>query len=66
MFIVFEISFQDASFEIVNVVTNCIKMQWQRKKLFLSDRVCVIIKSVSEVSAYFPDILCFWAFFATN
>ena len=52
MFSIFEIGLQDANLEIVNVVTICIEMQWQMKRLFLSDRVCVIIKSVSEISAY--------------
>ena len=37
-------------------------MQWQRKKLFLSDRVCETTKSVYEISACFSNILCFWAF----
>ena len=61
-FSIFVISLQDANFEISNVVTICIEMQWQRKKLFLSGRVCVIIKSVSEISACFANILCFWSF----
>ena len=39
VFSIFEIALQDANIEIVNVVTICIEMQWQRKKLFLSDRV---------------------------
>ena len=56
MFSIFEIAFQDANFEIFDVVAICIEMQWQRKKLFPSDRVCVIIKSVSEVSARFTNV----------
>ena len=39
VFSVFEIALQDANIDIVNVVTICIEMQWQRKKLFLSDSV---------------------------
>ena len=66
MFSIFEIALQNANFEIVNVVTICIEMQWQWKKLFLSDRVFVIIKSVSEISACLSNILCFWAFLAVN
>ena len=50
---IFEIALQKANFEIVNVVIICIEMQCQRKKLFLSDRVRVNIKSVSEISACF-------------
>ena len=53
MFSIFEIALQNANFKIVNVVIICIEMQWQRKKLFLSDRACVISKSVSEISAIF-------------
>ena len=53
MFSIFEIALQNANFKIVNVVIICIEMQWQRKKLFLSYRVCVIIKSVSEITASF-------------
>ena len=30
MFSVFEITFQDANIEIVNVVVICIEVQWQR------------------------------------
>ena len=37
---IFEIALQNANFEIVNVVIICIELQWQRKKLFLSDSVC--------------------------
>ena len=66
MFSIFEIDLQNANFEIVNVVIISIEMQWQRKKLFLSDRVCVIIKYVSEMSACFSDILCFRAFLTMN
>ena len=66
MFSIFEIALLDANVEIVNFVTFCIEMQWQRKKLFLSDKVCVIIKYVSEISASFSNILCFWAFLAMN
>ena len=40
MFSIFEIALQNANFEIVNVVIICIEMQWQRKKLFMSDSVC--------------------------
>ena len=50
---VFEITLQNANIEIVNAVTIFIEMQWQRTKLFLSDRGCVIIKSVFEISACF-------------
>ena len=46
---IFEIALQNANFEIVNV-SICIEMQWLRKNNFLSDRVCVIIKSLSEIS----------------
>ena len=42
MLSVFEIAFQVAHFEIINVVVICIEMQWQKKKLILSDRVCMI------------------------
>ena len=66
MISIFEIALQDTNFEIVNIVTICIKMQWQRKKLFLSDRECVIIKSVSENSACFSNILCFRESLAMN
>ena len=66
MFSVFEIALQDANFDIVDVVIICIEMQWQRKKHFVYDRVCVIIKSVSENSASFSNILCFWAFFGNE
>ena len=66
MIIIFEFVPQNANFEIVNVVIICIQMQWQRKKPFLSDRVCVIIKSVSEISASFSNIPCFRAFLAIN
>ena len=54
MFSIFEVALQDANFEIVNVVAICIEMQWQRMKLFQSDSVCVIIKSVSEASPIVP------------
>ena len=57
MFSIFEIALQNANFKIVNVVIICIEMQWQRKKLFLSDRACVISKSVSEISAIFSNIM---------
>ena len=57
MLSIFEIALQNANIEIVNVVIICIEMQWQRKKLFLSDRVCVIIKSVSEITACFSNIV---------
>ena len=63
---IFEIDLQDSNFEIANVVTICIEMQWQRKKLFLSEIVCVIIKSVSEISACLSNILCFWVFLAIS
>ena len=66
VFSAFEIALQDANFEIVNILNICIEIQWQRKKLFLSDRVSVIIKSISEISACFSNILCFWAIFAMN
>ena len=56
MFSIFEIAFHNANFEIVNVVIICIEVQWQRKKLFLSDGVCEIIKSVSEITASFSNI----------
>ena len=55
-FSIFEIALQNANLEIVNVVIICIEMQWQRKKLFMSNRVCVIIKSVSEISVCFSNI----------
>ena len=66
MFSFFEIVFQDAKFEIVYVVTICIEMQWQRNKLFMSDRMCVIVKSASEISACFTNILSLWALLAMN
>ena len=66
MLSIFEIALQKANFEIVDVVIIGIEMQWQRKKLFVSDRVRVNIKSVSKNSAYFSNILCLWAFFAMN
>ena len=44
----------------------CIEMQLQSKKLFLSDGVCVIIKSVYEISTCFSNILCFWEFLEMN
>ena len=66
VFSIFEIAIKNANLLIFNVVIICIEMQWQRKKLFLSDRVCVIIKSVSEATASFSNILCFWAFLAMN
>ena len=66
MFSIFEIALRNINFEIVNVVIICIEMQWQRKKFLLSDSVCVIIKSVSEITASFSNILCIWAFFAMN
>ena len=56
MFSIFEIALQNANFEIVNVVIIGIEMQWQRKKLFMSDGVCVIIKSVSEITEIFSYI----------
>ena len=56
VFSIFEIALQMQNFEIVNVVIICIEMQWQRKKLFQPDRVCVIIKSVSEITASFSNI----------
>ena len=34
VFSIFEIALQDANFEITYVVTICIEMQWQRKKIF--------------------------------
>ena len=40
VFSIFEIALQNANFEIVDVVIICIEMQWQRKRLFLSDSVC--------------------------
>ena len=40
VFSIFEIALQNAIIEIVNVVIIFIEMQWQRKKLFLSDSVC--------------------------
>ena len=66
VFSIFDIALQDANFEIVHVVIICIEMQRQRKKLFMSDRVCVIIKAVSEITASFSNVLCFWAFLALN
>ena len=56
MFTIIEVAIQNANVKIVNVVTICIEMQWQRNKLFLSDRVCVIIKSVSENTDSFSNI----------
>ena len=35
-----KLTIQDANFDIFNAVAICIEMQWQRKKLFLSDSVC--------------------------
>ena len=55
-FSIFEIALQNANFNIVNFVIICIEMQWQRRSIFLSDRVCVIIKSVSENTASFSNI----------
>ena len=66
VFSIIEIALQNANIEIVDVVIICIELQWQRKKPFLSDTVCVIIKSVSEISACFSNILCLWAFLAMN
>ena len=66
VFSIFEIALQNANFEIVDVVIICIEKQCVRMKFFLSDRVCVIIKSVSEISASFSNILCIWAFLAMN
>ena len=40
VFSIFEIILQNASFKVVNVVIISIEMQWQRKKLFMSDSVC--------------------------
>ena len=54
MISILDIVLQDANFEIVNVVTICIEIQWQRKKLFRSDRVYVIIKCVSEIPPVSP------------
>ena len=48
MFSIFEIALQNANLEIIYVVIIWIEMQWQLKKDFLSDGVCVIIKSASE------------------
>ena len=62
VFSIFEIAIRNANFEIVNAVTVCIEMQWQRKRIFL----CVIIKSAYEISVCFSNILCFWAFLAMN
>ena len=56
VFSIFEIALLNANFEIVNVVIICFKMQWQQKKLFLSNRVCVIIKTISENTASLSNI----------
>ena len=66
VFSIFEIALQNANIKIINFVIICIEVQWQRKKLFLFDSVCVIIKSVSEITASFSKMLCFWAFLAIN
>ena len=63
---IFEFALQHANCEIVIVVTIYLEVQWQRKKLFLSDIVCVITKSVSDISACLSNILGFWAFLAMN
>ena len=55
VFSIFEIALQNANYMIVNFVIICIEMQWQRKKRFLSDRVCVIMKSVSVITASFSN-----------
>ena len=62
MICIFEIALHNANIAIVNVVTICIEVQWHRKKLFLSDRVCETAKSVSEISVCFSNISS-WTFF---
>ena len=36
------------------------------EEVFLSDGVCVIFKSLSEISSCYANILCFWTFLAMN
>ena len=56
LFIIFKIALQNANVEIVDVEIICIEMKWQR--------VCVIIKATSAISASFSngmrfgDIFC--------
>ena len=35
---------------------SSVEMQWERRKLILSDRVCVIIECVSKITAIFSNI----------
>ena len=51
-----KLPFKISNYKIINIVIICIEMQWQRKKLFQSDKVCVIIKSASEITAIFSNI----------
>ena len=48
---IFETVFPDTNFDIANVLAICIEMQWQRKKVVLSDRVRLIISSIPTVIA---------------
>ena len=56
LFIIFKIALQNANVEIVNVEIICIEMKWQR--------VSVIIKSTSAISASFSNGMRFGVFFA--
>ena len=58
LFIIFKIALQNANVEIVDVEIICIEMKWQR--------VCVIIKSTSAISASFSNGMRFGVFFALN
>ena len=48
LFIIFKIALQNANVEIVDVEIICIEMKWQR--------VCVIIKATSTISASFSNV----------
>ena len=56
LFIIFKI--QNANVEIVDVEMICFEMKWQR--------VCVIIKATSAISASFSNGMRFGVFFALN
>ena len=58
LFIMFKIALQNANVEIVDVEIICIEMKWQR--------VCVIIKATSSISASFSNGMRFGVFFALN
>ena len=58
LFIIFKIALQNANVEIVDVEIICIEMKWQR--------VCVIIKATSAISASFSNGMRFGVFFALN